>query len=118
MAKILLALCILAFARPDAFAQQDKDPSGRSVSVILQEATTAVRSAQANINASKPLVAQVADLVRRDDKEGVRKIFIANGAPAYTDISIFTFSAANPERIEMECSFEYAPAAMHCTIGW
>jgi hypothetical protein len=56
--------------------------------------------------------------VRRDDKEGVRKIFIANGAPAYTDISRFIFGAANPERIEMECSFEYAPAAMHCTIGW
>jgi hypothetical protein len=91
---------------------------GQDVVVIRDEATRQIRAAQQKINENMDLVNQVADLAKKLDRDGIRKIFIANGAPSYTTIGTLILSPYNPNRIEINCTFEYAPAALSCTVGW
>jgi hypothetical protein len=115
----VFALWLLALMSiKDGFGQQS------DVTVISNEATVQIQSALKKINNNKAIVKQVADLMKKIDRDGIRQIFIANGAPSYTTISTLVIAQYEPNKIKIfDCSFGYSPndtppASLSCIIGW
>jgi hypothetical protein len=116
----VFALWLLALMPiKEGFGQQG------DVTVIENQATAQIRSALEKINNNEDLVKQVVNLIKKIDRDGIRQIFIANGAPSYTTISTLVIGPYEPvNKIQIfDCTFGYAPndtpsASLSCTIGW
>jgi hypothetical protein len=116
----VFALWLLALMSiKDGFGQQS------DVTVIKNEATVQIRSALEKINDDKSIVKRVVDLMKKIDRDGIRQIFIANGAPSYTTISTLVIGPYEPvNQIQIfDCTFGYTshdtpPESLSCIIGW